>query len=198
MTPYGDKIWVKIGSGSGLLPDGTKPLPEPMLTYRKWGPVTNIWRQFHKRYIPQSWMIEVSLKITNPKFHSNPPGANELKGVTDTHRTIRLRQQAIRWTCKQWYKSVILHMKQTTFLVCKDCQIGLIHKSGKGHQDLALSMFVNPIQFYKIGSSFKIIPQNVVVLQLDCPSKLESSIWYGTYLGLNISFRHRVWGHVKI
>ena len=23
------KIWVNIGSGNGLLPDGTKPLPEP-------------------------------------------------------------------------------------------------------------------------------------------------------------------------
>ena len=27
------KIWVNIGSGNGLLPDGTEPLPEPMLTY---------------------------------------------------------------------------------------------------------------------------------------------------------------------
>ena len=26
-------IWVNIDSGTGLLPDGTKPLPEPMLTY---------------------------------------------------------------------------------------------------------------------------------------------------------------------
>ena len=26
------EIWVKIGSGNGLLTDGTKPLPEPMLT----------------------------------------------------------------------------------------------------------------------------------------------------------------------
>ena len=25
--------YVNIGSGNGLLPDGTKPLPEPMLTY---------------------------------------------------------------------------------------------------------------------------------------------------------------------
>ena len=25
------EIWVNIGSGNGLLPDGTKPLPEPML-----------------------------------------------------------------------------------------------------------------------------------------------------------------------
>ena len=26
-------ILVNIGSGNDLLPDGTKPLPEPMLTY---------------------------------------------------------------------------------------------------------------------------------------------------------------------
>ena len=30
VTPYGDRV--NIGSGNGLLPDGTKPLPEPMLT----------------------------------------------------------------------------------------------------------------------------------------------------------------------
>ena len=33
VTPYGAKIWVNIGSGNGLLPDGTKPLPEPILTF---------------------------------------------------------------------------------------------------------------------------------------------------------------------
>ena len=27
------QIWVSIGAGNGLLPGGTKPLPEPMLTY---------------------------------------------------------------------------------------------------------------------------------------------------------------------
>ena len=32
-TPYGVGIEVNIGSGNGLLPDGTKPLPKPMLTY---------------------------------------------------------------------------------------------------------------------------------------------------------------------
>ena len=26
------EIWVNIGSGNGSLPDGIKPLPEPMLT----------------------------------------------------------------------------------------------------------------------------------------------------------------------
>ena len=30
--PMTTEIWVNIGSGNGLVPDGTKPLPEPMLT----------------------------------------------------------------------------------------------------------------------------------------------------------------------
>ena len=28
-------FYVNIGSGNGLLPDGTKPLPEPVLTYHE-------------------------------------------------------------------------------------------------------------------------------------------------------------------
>ena len=27
------EIWVNIGSGNGLLPEDTKPLPEPILTH---------------------------------------------------------------------------------------------------------------------------------------------------------------------
>ena len=30
-------MWVNIGPGNGLLPDDTKPLPEPMLTYHQLG-----------------------------------------------------------------------------------------------------------------------------------------------------------------
>ena len=30
---------VNIGSGNGLLPDSTKPLPEPLLTNHQWGSV---------------------------------------------------------------------------------------------------------------------------------------------------------------
>ena len=40
---YGDKIYVNIGSGSGLLPDGTKPLPEPMLSNDQWGVAAFTW-----------------------------------------------------------------------------------------------------------------------------------------------------------
>ena len=36
------EIWVTIGSGNGLLPDGTKQLPEPMMTFHQQGRVTFI------------------------------------------------------------------------------------------------------------------------------------------------------------
>ena len=44
-------IRVNIGSGNGVLPDGTKLLPEPMLTYHQKGTVTFIGGQFQKRYL---------------------------------------------------------------------------------------------------------------------------------------------------
>ena len=65
------EIWVSIGSGNGLLPDGTKPLPEEMLTYHKYGPVTLIWGQFHKRYLSHWPLKSVRiLLILNLLFES--------------------------------------------------------------------------------------------------------------------------------
>ena len=45
------KIWVNITSGHGLLPDGTKLLPEPMLTDHQLDIVAFTWGQFHS-YCP--------------------------------------------------------------------------------------------------------------------------------------------------
>ena len=47
--PYGIGYLVNTGSGNGLLPDGTKPLPEPMLTYHQQGPVAFFWWHYHKK-----------------------------------------------------------------------------------------------------------------------------------------------------
>ena len=41
-------MWFKIGPGNGLLSDGTKPLPEPMLTYHQRCSVAFTWEQFQK------------------------------------------------------------------------------------------------------------------------------------------------------
>ena len=38
-----------IGTDNGLLPGGTKPLPEPVLTYPQSSPVAFIWGLFHNR-----------------------------------------------------------------------------------------------------------------------------------------------------
>ena len=42
------QILVNTSPANGLMPDGTKPTPEPMLTNLQWGPVTFIWQQFHR------------------------------------------------------------------------------------------------------------------------------------------------------
>ena len=61
VTSYGERDpWVNIGSGNGLLPDGTKPLPEPLLTNYQSCLVTFTPGQFHKK-----------IKITIPNMLSN-------------------------------------------------------------------------------------------------------------------------------
>ena len=70
------EVWVNIGSGNGLLSDGTKPLLEPMLTDHRWNPVTFILGQFHKRCLNHRALK--SIWKLHLKFHSNFPGVNEL------------------------------------------------------------------------------------------------------------------------
>ena len=48
-TPFGDKDRVNIGSGNGLLPDGTKALPHPMLTGHSWGILAITWGRFRMK-----------------------------------------------------------------------------------------------------------------------------------------------------
>ena len=74
--PMATQIWVNIVLCNGLLPDGTKPLPDPMFTYHQWGPLIFIWDQFHE--IPQPSIPKIRLKIPYLKFQSRLPGTNEL------------------------------------------------------------------------------------------------------------------------
>ena len=71
------EIWVNIGSGNGLLPDGTNPLPEPMLTDHQWSP-SDIHIRAISQEMPQPSSIKICLKITYLNFHSNFPWVNEL------------------------------------------------------------------------------------------------------------------------
>ena len=55
VTSYGDRdhghYSLNIGSGNGSVPSGNKPLPEAMLTYHRWDPVTITRGHFHKTYL---------------------------------------------------------------------------------------------------------------------------------------------------
>ena len=64
--------WVNIGSGNGLVPDGTKPLPEPMLTNHQ----MTISHEMLKIAI-----LDLSLKIINLNIRVHLPGINELTNL---------------------------------------------------------------------------------------------------------------------
>ena len=67
-----------IGSGNGLKPDGTKPLPEPMLTYHHWVNQNTSEGNSIPKLIPQPPVTKISLKITYSKLYQNLPETNEL------------------------------------------------------------------------------------------------------------------------
>ena len=49
------KNMLRIRSGKGLLPDRTKPLPDPLLTYRhQCGAMAFTGEQFHQEYLNDS------------------------------------------------------------------------------------------------------------------------------------------------
>ena len=54
MTPYGDKNWPNIVSGKGLLPDATKPLPEPMLANNETSPASILYDENNDSIIATS------------------------------------------------------------------------------------------------------------------------------------------------
>ena len=71
------EIWGNIGSGNGLLPDGTKPLSEPMLTFHHLIPVTYMERQFHQRYLNHQSLKSV-WKLHTQNFIEIPQGPMSL------------------------------------------------------------------------------------------------------------------------
>ena len=69
------KIWVNIGSGNGLLPDGTWTNVDSSSVKS-----IDIHMGAISQEIPQPSITKISLNITYLKFYSNLPGANELNG----------------------------------------------------------------------------------------------------------------------
>ena len=89
--PFDDTEWLNIGSGNGLLPDSTEPIPDRMLTYHQFGPTTLIHEQFHKSFVIHQ-LLKLVWKSPIKKFHSNLPWVNELicKNSSNRFQTLSL------------------------------------------------------------------------------------------------------------
>ena len=60
-------IWVNIGSGNGLLPENSKPVPEPVLTDHQWVSEAFIWRQFHWKC--SRYLSLIKITVSSPRGH---------------------------------------------------------------------------------------------------------------------------------
>ena len=72
------QIWVNIGLGNGLLPDGTKPLLEPMMTYQLnqcWLIISEVLWHSPENNIS---ILDMSLKIIDFRLQPHLPWVNEL------------------------------------------------------------------------------------------------------------------------
>ena len=76
MRPYVDTDLVNIGLSNGLMPDGSRPLPKPMPTNHRWGPVAFSWE-----------MLKTSIIDVNFRLQQSLPGANELNKTKGDHVT---------------------------------------------------------------------------------------------------------------
>ena len=84
------EIWVNIGSGNGLLPDGTKPLPEQNVDLPSVRSI-GIYLSTILQKILQPSMTKISWKIIFLQFILNLSGANEL---TEISTWVRIKSKA--------------------------------------------------------------------------------------------------------
>ena len=112
VTPYCLIELVSIGSGNGLLPDGTKPLPAQMLTYNQWCSVAFTWDWFHSECssynsVHRIWKLYFQVLAISPRGQ-------------------RVKEENLNWLTKQslqwvtfnanYYNSVTMTIKMILLL----------------------------------------------------------------------------------
>ena len=101
LTPYGDIDLVNTGSGNGLSPDGTKPLPEPVLTYHQWSLMAFIWGLFHRKclkYITVAWVWIILYHSHISQRAKTPHGVSEsLQRFKDSNAFIHQNYMISTW-----------------------------------------------------------------------------------------------------
>ena len=108
------EIWVNIGSGNGLLPDGTKPLPEPMLTdHHLKSSDIHIW--IISQEMPQPSITKI---VPYLKFHSNFPGANELTCAITHIGRWRTQPKTRTCACHHHVDDLGAYFTNSFFLFC--------------------------------------------------------------------------------
>ena len=122
-TALATENWVNIGLGNGLLTDGTKPLPEPMLTYRERGWGGGGVGGWGGSYPPKNNFIEISQNINSKKSSKISKLLPPIPGVNELTNEFQSQAMAL----STWYGSARMRhiltqtLSITKFSLIKDC-----------------------------------------------------------------------------
>ena len=123
-----DAIWVleiliNNGSGKGLLPDGTKPLPEPKLTCHQWSLVALTWQQFNcSRYR----FIRMSLKIALLRLYPHLTEDN-IRPCNLVNYTVEVHNKTIHFFLSVSHSYIHTHMPALHHCHCRYRQMDWSH-----------------------------------------------------------------------
>ena len=79
---------VSIGLRNDLLPDGTKPLPEPMLIYYQWAAMIFNWGQFNNRNLPGVNELKYIMEMFHG-FHFRLIDVDSTAPITTFHHRVQ-------------------------------------------------------------------------------------------------------------
>ena len=135
------EIWVTIGSGNGLLPDGTKPLPGPILNYHEFNALPSSREQFNRnfqkyqfdKWVRKLWFIISKLLRSLPRVNEVMachlfsvkllPGPEQTLGVT----WIPQEEISVRFESNYkyflWRRSLHLNMSEKCWPFCPGINI---------------------------------------------------------------------------
>ena len=178
-------VWplINIGSDNRFMPDGTKLLPEPMLTYHPWGPVTFTWGKIYRKCsrhavhetigrplaqfdlilnwttVPENCCepLKFIMKYISIQFCERPGHGRPFHALEMSRKCLKIRDLKIKITVRfyrgQWVKPTII-----------SCSISIYHRSAITLKKMK-SKFTSHLRFHLVWVGCKYQHQ---IINLSC------------------------------
>ena len=178
-------FWVNTGSGNRLLPDGTKPLPEPMLTDHQWSPVAFILGQFQKTCLNHQslksvwkcprgqWVEDKGWFLPHKQYHGCWQPADIIVHPKQKQSQNHCSHCQSENNCYQWLHRIHSFL-YTNNLWCTD----MIYHFGSSGFHVITNVFINDMQYHWLWAEPSLMVEcipvtDITAVAISMPGKLN-------------------------